>query len=174
MVRHKNRYLLIQVQYKTPFIEAVSDNDSEIDDSGMDEPVRKKSKGVLKRYPDSSKVLYDAIVGAIDEGFGVFGRGAVKRSLSMKYWNSETGCGVVRCARQWHEMVITAVNSVNTFTFVNEERKSDTCDASLRILHVSGTISLCSKAALSLGKAFIASVDIPEDDEDRDDDDDEY
>lgn len=182
MVRHKNRYLLLQVQYRTPFIEFADNDDgggSIISfihnndgggDGGMEEPEGKRMKGSLKRYPESSRVMYDAIIDAIEKEYGIFGRGTVKRSLAIKYWSNKTGSCIVRCARAWHEMVIAAINTITTFTFVNEERQFGTCDASLRILHVSGTINLCTRAAINLGKAYIASVDTPKDKKDKEDD----
>ena len=169
MVRHKNRYLLVQVQYTSPAaIETASSGDESCEDEAK-EPVRKKAKDIVMGYPESSKVLYDAISKAVEKEFGVFGRGAVKRSLAVKYWNSETGSGVVRCARQWHETVIAAVGTIKSFLCVNEDRKSTFTDAALRVLHVSGTIRLCADAAVKLGKAYIASVEIPEDEEDKED-----
>lgn len=176
MVRHKNRYLLIQVQYRTPYVGSQDDGygyENDYEEAGMAEPTKKKMKDVLKRYPTSPKVLYDAISQAIEDEYGVFGRGAVKRSFAIKYWSSETGSAIVRCARRWHEMMIAVVNSVQSFTFINEDLKPETCDASLRILHVSGTISLCTKAALALGKSFIASIEIPDDDDDDEEEDNE-
>lgn len=181
MVRHKNRYLLVQVQYRSPYIGSPDDdyygygggyeNRNENDETA--EPAKKKMKDVLKRYPVSPKVLYDAISEAIESEYGVFGRGAVKRSFAVKYWSSETGSAIVRCARRWHEMLIAVVNSIQTFTFINEDLKPETCDASLRILHVSGTINLCTKAALALGKSFIASMEIPEGEDDNEEEDEE-
>lgn len=60
-------------------------------------PVKLKSeKDLAMGYPESSKVLYEAISKAVEKEFGVFGQAAVKRSLAIKYWNSETGNRAVR------------------------------------------------------------------------------
>ena len=82
MVRIKQRYLLAQV----------------IVEKGRAELV--------------SRDLYSSITARITQLLGIYGFGAVKASLAIKYWNAGTGFVLVRVARAFVKPVWTALSSV--------------------------------------------------------------
>jgi len=59
-----------------------------------------------------SRDIYSSVTARISQLLGVYGFGAVKASLSIKYWNQGTGFLVVRIGRAFVRPVWTALSCV--------------------------------------------------------------
>jgi len=84
---------------------------------------------------------------AVGRLFGEFGRGCL-RSLAVKYWSRDTGAGIIRVPRERLRMALAALSLV---TAVGGQQ------AAVRVVHVGGSLLLCSKAAIRQGRDFLAA-----------------
>eukprot|EP00053_Salpingoeca_punica_P002095 m.36179 g.36179 ORF g.36179 m.36179 type:complete len:158 (+) comp11385_c0_seq1:140-613(+) len=107
MVRFKNRYLLVEVRFE---------------DLG---PLTLNER-------QFSQTIKDAVASA----HGDFGIGSLKASLAVKYFNAITGIAIIRCNRDYFQMLWSAVALVNAI-------QKRTC--LIQTLHVGGTIRSCQK-----------------------------
>jgi ribonuclease P/MRP protein subunit POP5 len=101
MVRFKQRYLLAQV----------------LVEKGHTDP--------------TSKDLYSAVTGRVTALLGIWGFGAVKASLQIKYWNANTGYLILRVTRSFVRPVWMALISVR-------ELAGRPCAVS--VVHCGGTV----------------------------------
>lgn len=97
--------------------------------------------------PETGKVLLIAIREGVGRLFGEFGRGCL-RSLAVKYWSRDTGAAIVRVPRERVRMALAALSLV---TAVGGRH------AAVRVVHVGGSLLLCSKAAIRQGRDFLAA-----------------
>eukprot|EP00051_Salpingoeca_urceolata_P032537 m.497631 g.497631 ORF g.497631 m.497631 type:complete len:153 (+) comp51906_c0_seq1:202-660(+) len=115
MVRVKRRYSLCELVYE---------------DGGSDGAL---SAGALGR----------CIKDAVGRLHGDFGYGCVQSSLSVKYLNTDTRVAIVRCVREHHHLVQTALPTVAS---VGGRQ------CFLRTLHVGGTIRSCQKTLIAFNR----------------------
>eukprot|EP00045_Choanoeca_perplexa_P014773 m.175914 g.175914 ORF g.175914 m.175914 type:complete len:146 (+) comp16791_c0_seq18:1718-2155(+) len=80
MVRFKNRYYLVELQF---------------------------SAAAARNF--SSKRLVEALKLTIKKHHGDFGLGSVMASLSVKYFNTTTLCAVIRCSKDYEAILTTAL-----------------------------------------------------------------
>lgn len=101
--------------------------------------------------------------------FGDFGNGVLSSSMVVKYFSSKTSTGIIRCSRDYYQMVCCALT-----TITNVLGK----DVIIRVLSVSGTIKKCEQAAIERNRQLMRKLntkieedgilDIDEDDEETD------
>ncbi|GAB5592651.1 hypothetical protein Unana1_07551 [Umbelopsis nana] len=120
MVRFKNRWVLIEVQ---------------------GEPVLSKNgEGYeLCHVPLTAGMLHTALREAILANYGEYGLGCVLSSLNVKYFSSHTNIGILRVARDYHQMLLASL-------FFLKEINGSPCYVSVR--HVGGTIVKAQRAAI--------------------------
>jgi ribonuclease P/MRP protein subunit POP5 len=133
MVRFKNRYILMEIEW-FPDENEPQDRQQQPRRAGLD---------------DRGMAFQSELLRTITRGFGHFGRGAVKRSLGVKYWNAATGSAVVRCPRDWHTLVLLALTMLTSV---------DGTRVAVRVLHVGGSLKSCGKAALRFGRSELAAA----------------
>ncbi len=85
--------------------------------------------------------IYSSLTARITQLLGVFGFGAVKASLAIKYWNQGTGFVLVRIGRAFVRPMWTALSSVR-------EMAGRRCVMS--VVHCGGTIRGAKLAQLRL------------------------
>lgn len=121
MVRFKNRYLLGHVEFG---------------DNAVDESI-------------SQRDIFFALKASIQYNFGLFGEGLLGNGLQVKYYNGITGQLIVRCARDTHRLVWSALTSIT---------KLRSRQATVSVLHVGGSLRTCQQAAIKYNKALIARL----------------
>lgn len=129
MVRLKNRYFLLRVVWQPPAA------------GSKDQP--------RTAYPPTGKALLDSLVAVLDERFGAFGRGALRRSCAVKLWAPESGYAIVRAARDWHGMAKQCLTRVDTV---------DGTPARLQLEHVGGSIYSCVRHATAAAREELARL----------------
>ncbi|KAL7751518.1 RNA-binding protein pop5 [Sorochytrium milnesiophthora] len=87
----------------------------------------------------STETVKRAIRDSIDENFGVLGAGLTGHSLTVKYFSAFTNVGIVRATRDHYRIAWAAM------TFVTQILQQP---CRIVVLHCSGTIIKCQKAAL--------------------------
>lgn len=84
----------------------------------------------------------------VEEEFGDFGVGSVLSSLAVRYFNALTGLTIVRVARGHQK---TATGACARLAAVRGRA------ASLRLLHVGGTIQKCQRRALTYTRELLVA-----------------
>eukprot|EP00047_Mylnosiga_fluctuans_P006566 m.247752 g.247752 ORF g.247752 m.247752 type:complete len:142 (+) comp15486_c0_seq1:18-443(+) len=116
MVRFKNRYFLVEIVHE---------------DGMVDESL-------------SAQQLLKLIREAVGLAHGDFGLGCLQGSLSIKYMNVYTGAVLIRCARDHHALLWSALTLITSI-------KKRSCIFNL--LHLGGTIRSCQRFLLAHNKA---------------------
>lgn len=93
--------------------------------------------------------IYSAVKNSVAANFGDFGLGSVMRSLQVKYFNNLTNLCIIRSSRSHHKMVWTALSLV---TSVKDHA------ATLRTLHLGGTIRSCKAAAMKFNRLVLLEL----------------
>jgi len=114
MVRFKNRYLLVELQWA---------------DGMVDSSV-------------SAQTLKRTVKQHLQHNFGDYGVGLIQQTLQVKYWNNMTNLCIIRCAREYHKMVWSALTTIKAL---------NNRDLLFRLVHLGGSIRSCQKAALAKG-----------------------
>lgn len=89
----------------------------------------------------TQKDVYSAISGRVMQVLGVWGYGVAKASLTIKYWNDDTGTLILRVTRSFVRPVWLAVSRV---TDINGRR------GVLEVLHCGATIRAVKKVLLRM------------------------
>lgn len=124
MVRFKSRWVLFQVS-ADPIIE-----------NGI--VVYPKSQLAL-----DEKLISRCIFQSVEENYGEFGKG--QGSVSVKWYNSATGIGILRIPRDYADLYLVSM-------FYLKKIMNIAC--SLHVLHVSGTIIAIQQKAIEWDRAF--------------------
>jgi RNase P/RNase MRP subunit POP5 len=113
MVHHRNRFLTVRVEW------------------AADQPVRSTS----------AQMLMAQLRASVGDLHGDFGAGCALPSLSMRFFDPNSGVGTVRVDREFADVVRTSAVLVTIL---------DQREARLRVLHVAGSMRRC-KAVLRRG-----------------------
>jgi RNase P/RNase MRP subunit POP5 len=115
MVRFKNRYLTFSVRWG--------------------------DEGAAKLTPSA---IAELLRTSLAMNFGAHGRGGEERSLQVKYFDAQTGVGLVRCSREGERRVWASM------TFINETRGRGVV---LAVLKSSGSIRCAKRQLLRVWQA---------------------
>ncbi|KAG2177014.1 hypothetical protein INT43_007668 [Umbelopsis isabellina] len=113
MVRFKNRWVLIEVQ---------------------GEPVLSKADGEYENTHIASLnggTIHTAVRDAILANYGEYGLGSLLSSFNVKYFSSHTNIGIIRVARDYHQMLLVSL-------FFMKEINGTPCSITVR--HVGGNV----------------------------------
>lgn len=124
MVRFKNRYLVCEVLWE---------------DGKYDPGVKNKD-------------FYEAIRESIGVNFGDWGTGMLMNSLSVKYWNSATNVGIVRCLRDEFRLLWAGI------TFINHIRNRK---VRIKVVYTAGTVRNCQKQVVKNIRMWVLSSQSP-------------
>jgi len=132
MVRFKNRYLLVEIVW-----------DEWVVSSHNGEPTQ--SPPTLKPSINASLLIQLIKTKTLDY-FGDLGLASLLWSLSVKYLNEATGIFIIRTSREYFRITWGAMTFI---TSINNR------PASLRVLHVAGTIRSCQKMLLKYDRELL-------------------
>lgn len=118
--------------------------------------VRLKARYVLFEVlrPDSQgrkiegKAVLKAVKSIINSHFGEFGIGQCQAMLALRYYNAQSGLGIIRIGRSQAPIVQGAL------TYIKEIGSQPVV---IRVMHVSGTIKKCEIRACNLRKQELTS-----------------
>lgn len=106
--------------------------------------VRFKQRYILvKMHTDArdvqQKAIYQALSGRVVSQLGVWGYGAVRATLNIKYHNPDTNMFIVRVTRDFVRDMWFCISSV---------KELNGRPTTFEVVHVGGTLRTCKKALL--------------------------
>ena len=142
MVRFKNRYYLIELCYPPD--------------------IQQSAKGVFA-FPNPKDLIH-RLRSIISYYYGQFGLGIVLSNISAKYYNTETNLFIIKAARSADKFMRECIVHINDSNIpfqadtIVSEGVANILRITPKILHVSGSLKLASKAAVSIDKRALIEV----------------
>lgn len=138
MVRHKNRWLLVE------FIPCTTPGPGSTNASGGQTSSAALGAGDAEL---NSKQIWSALKQSVITHFGDTGWGAVGASLNIKYYSPRTNMCIIRVARDHHRIAwasVTLLSSIEGQRYIPN------------VVHVAGTIKQAQLAAIQHNREVIA------------------
>lgn len=145
MVRFKNRYLLIEIQYPS-----LSNLGKETDFGNKTEVVSNQPDPSLIPVSITSALLTQVLKNSIETNFGSCGAGRFAATVAIKYHSPHTSLCIVRCPREGLKPVLASI------ALVSNLRKDVPCI--WRIRYVGGTIKKVQLATIARDEAILRSL----------------
>ncbi|CAN3366919.1 ribonuclease P/MRP protein subunit Pop5p [Diutina catenulata] len=136
MVRIKQRYILFEIHY--PLEGDYEDPDQSLLAFHQPSPSTISAKSLLRTFRKS-----------IEDNYGEVGAGSTGLQLQVKYFSNRTSTGIVRCPRGSYETLVGALATID---------RLEAQTASVRCLHVSGTIRKCQEWSMAYNKGLMRKI----------------
>lgn len=156
MVRFKNRYFLVEL---VPFVldnsNLSSGASSKTNNRYHSNEISDKNDEILTNLPSISSASASSFIrNSVTINYGQFANASLLQSLSVKYTNSSTRMLILRAPREFQSKIWASMTFISEWPAENlTSLPSVKC--TWRVVHCSGTIRSCQKAAILFAKNAI-------------------